>query len=99
MLAQALAASLKFIPTPASAPFIFAPTSTPAQSTPTPTPQLFSIQNKLLENQMALWQKIASIDICLTEVQINMEVQMGDVISMLGRIFATIRADKTTTLE
>ena len=87
VLAQALTASLKFIPAPVPP----VPAPIPALA-PTAAHQP-AIQNELLENQ-AFWEKIASIDARLTEVQTNIETQMGDVTSMLGRILATVRADK-----
>lgn len=52
------------------------------------------IQNKLSEGQV-LWEKIASINARLTEVQSNIEAQIKDNISILGRILAVIGVDKT----
>ena len=102
LLAQALAASFEPAPAPAPAPAppapapAPAPASAPDQSTQTGAPQSAN-QNGLSEGQ-ELRERIASIDARLTELQTNMEAQMGDVTSMLGRIFAAVGANKTTAL-
>ncbi len=98
MLAQALITLLESIPAPALALSTLVPALMPAQPSSTLATQLSGIQNEFLEGQ-ALWEKITSIDACLIEVQTNIEVQMGDVISMLGRIFVAIKVDKTMTLR
>lgn len=91
VLAQALIALLKPIPAPAL------PTPVPAPALVLNAAPQPAIQNGFSECQV-LWERIALIDAHLTEVQTKIEAQMRDITSMLDRIFAIIRVDKTMAL-